>query len=537
MTATRRTVLKIGLAASTIAATAGSRRSWAQGAPPASKTLRAVMQADLRVFDPIWTTANITGYHGAMIYDTLFAVDAQFAPQPQMVGKWSLSDNKKLYTFELREGLGWHDGTPVTAADCVASLRRWAAVDAGGQAMMERVSDISKKDERTFIIALKERFGPLLDELAKPITRDCFMMREKDANTPPTEQVSANIGSGPFQWNRNEAKPGVQYVYDKNPKYVPRAEPPSGLAGGKVVKLERVIWENISDQQTAMAALQSGEIDFYEVPPIDLLGQLESDPNIKIDQFDKGGNIVILRMNFLHKPFSELKARQAILYLVNQEDFMKASFGNPKYYGTVDSIFGTHTPYVNDENTDWFRHGVDLAKAKQLFQESGYSGEPVIVLQATNFAYMSNSEQLIAAQLRKIRVDAQLAPSDWGGVVTRRAVQAPDSQGGWDIFVTGDSDYSHSDPIGLATFQANGTKGWYGWPKSDEFEALRAQWADTDTLDERKALARQMQKVFWDFVPTVLLGRYSQPVAYRSNVKGFIGMPEIIPFWNVEKTR
>ena len=360
-------------------------------------------------------------------------------------------------------------------------------------------------------------------------------MREKDAMKPATEQVSDNVGSGPFKWNAAEAKPGVQYVYDKNPNYKPRSEPPSGLAGGKVVKVERVIWENIGDQQTAMAALQSGEIDFYETPPTDLLGQLQSDPNIKVDVFDKGGNIVIMRMNFLHKPFSELKARQAMLYLVNQADMMKATFGDPKFYGTLDSIFGTHTPYVNDENTDWFKHGVDLDKARQLFKDSGYNGESCTVLQATNVAVMSNCEQLIAAQLKKVGVNATLAPSDWGGVVTRRAVKTPDDQGGWDIFVTWDSDYSHSDPIGLATFQANGDQAWYGWPKSDEFEALRAKWADAGSLDEQKALARQMQKVWWDFVPTLLLGRFLQPVAYRSNTKGWIGMPEIIPFWNVEK--
>jgi peptide/nickel transport system substrate-binding protein len=535
MSATRRTVLRSGLAAGAVAA-AWPRRSNAQSEPPPNKTLRAVMHADLRVFDPIWTTANISGYHGAMIYDMLFNVDEEFAPQPQMVGKWSLSEDKKLYTFELRDGLGWHDGMPVTAADCVASIRRWAQVDGGGQAIMERAKDISKKDDKTFIIALKEPFGPLIDQLAKPITSDCFIMREKDAEKPATEQVSANIGSGPFLWNAAEAKPGVRYVYDKNPKYMPRPEPASGLAGGHVVKLERVIWENISDQQTAMAALQTGEIDFYETPPTDLLGQLERDPNIKTDVFSKGGNIVIMRMNFLHKPFSEAKARQAMLYLVNQLDIMKATFGDPKYYAAVPSIFGSNTPYVNDENTEWFKHGVDLGKAQQLFKESGYNGEPVIVLQATNIAYMSNSEQLIAAQLKKIGVNAQLAPSDWGGVITRRAVKAPDNQGGWDIFVTSDSDYSHSDPIGLATFKANGDKAWYGWPKSDEFEALRAKWADAATLEERKALGRQMQQVFWDFVPTVLLGSFLRPVAYRSNTKGWIGMPEIVPFWNVEKT-
>jgi peptide/nickel transport system substrate-binding protein len=532
MNTTRRTVLKSGVAAGTLAAL--PRRSRAQAAPPANKTIRAVMEADLRVFDPVWTTADITSYHAAMIYDTLFSVDSELAPQPQMVSKWSVSDDKKLYTFELRDGLGWHDGTPVTAADCVASIRRWAVPDPGGQAMMERVRDISKKDDKTFIISLKEPFGPLLDQLAKPIR--CFMMREKDAMKPATEQVSANIGSGPFVWNATEAKPGVQYVYDRNTKYVPRPEPLSGAAGGHVVKIERVVWENIGDQQTAMAALQRGEIDFYETPPTDLLGQLQSDPNIKVDVLNEGGNIVIMRMNFLHKPFSELKARQAMLYLVNQNDMMKATFGDPKYYGSLDSIFGTHTPYVNDENTDWFRHGVDLDKARQLFKDSGYNGENVIVLQATNVAVMSNCEQLIAAQLKKIGVNATLAPSDWGGVVTRRSVKASDDQGRWDIFVTWDSDYSHSDVIGLPTFQASGDKAWYGWPKSDEFEALHAKWADAATLAEQKALARQMQKVWWDFVPTLLLGRFTQPVAYRANTKGWTHMPEMIPFWNVEKT-
>ena len=534
MPVSRRELIQTSLAAG--AAAGAPRALRAQTAASDARTLRAVMQADLRVFDPIWTTANITAYHGTMVYDTLFALDANFKPQPQMVGNWNLSDDKKTYTFELRDGLGWHDGTPVTAADCVASIRRWGDVDPGGQALIARAADISKKDDKTFVIALKQPFGLLLDELAKPVTRCCFVMREKDASKPATEQVSENIGSGPFIFNQALARPGASFTYDRNPKYVPRAEPSSGLAGGKVVKLDRVVWQNISDEQTAMAALQNGEIDFYETPPLDLIGQLQSDPNIKVDVLSKQGNIVILRMNWLHRPFSEQKARQALLYLVDQNAFMKASFGDPKWYRPVPSIFGNDTPMSNDENTDWFRHGVDLDKARQLFKESGYNGEPVEVLQATNFAYMSNSEQLIAAQLRKIGVNAQLAPSDWGGVVTRRANQGPIDKGGWDIFVTGDFDYSHSDPMGLSTLMANGLKSWYGWPSNDEYEALRNKWADADTLPERQQIARQMQRLAWDFVPTGLLGQYMSPVAYRSNVKGIIGMPEIIPFWNIEKT-
>ncbi len=534
MAVSRRSLVRATLVAG--ATVALPRIGRGQTAQPDARTLRVVMEGDLRVFDPIWTTANITSYHGTMIYDTLFSVDANFRPQPQMVGKWGLSDDKKTYTFELRDGLGWHDGTPVTAADCVASIRRWAEVDPGGQAIMARAADISKKDDKTFVIALKQPFGLLLDELAKPVPRCCFVMREKDAMKPATEQVSANIGSGPFVFNQALAKPGASFTYDKNPHYVPRGEPASGLAGGKVVKVDHVVWDNISDDQTAMAALQAGEIDFYEGPPLDLIATLEADPNITVDVLNKNGNIGIMRMNWLHAPFSDVRARQALLYLVDQNEFMKASFGDPKWYKPVASIFGNGTPMTNDANTGWIKHGVDLDKARQLFKEAGYNGETVVVLQATNRPFMSNSEQLITAQLKKIGVNAQLAPSDWGGVITRRANQGPDDKGGWDLFVTSDSDYSHSDPLGVSTLMANGLQSWYGWPSNDAYEALRTKWADADTLEERQKIAVQMQQLAWDFVPTIQLGQFVSPVAYRANVKGMIGMPEIIPFWNVEKT-
>src|SRR5262245_23279338 len=127
--------------------------------PARARTIRAVMQGDLRSLDPIWTTANITAYHGAMIYDTLFALDGDMRPQPQMVGKWGLSDDKLTYTFELRDGLKFSDGSAVTADDVVASIRRWAVRDGAGQHMMARVKDLSKKDDKTFVIAFKEPYG------------------------------------------------------------------------------------------------------------------------------------------------------------------------------------------------------------------------------------------------------------------------------------------------------------------------------------------------------------------------------------------
>lgn len=533
MAVTRRSILKTGLASGAVLSLPSVLK--AQSTPPAAKTLKAVKAGDLRVFDPIWTTANITGDHGAMIYDTLFALDSTFTPQPQMVGKWRASDDRKTYTFELRDGLGWHDGTPVTSADCVESIWRWGQNDPAGQAILARSGDIAKRDDETFVVTLKEPFPLLIDVMAKLSTPNLFIMREKDAKRPASEQVTANIGSGPFIFNQSLAKPGVSFTYDRNPKYVPRSEVPDGLAGAKVAKLERIIWENISDAQTAMSALQAGEVDYLERPPMDLLPVLESDPNIVVEILNKGGDDCYIRMNFLQKPFDNVKARQALLHLVDQQAFMAAAFGDEKYFRPLKSLFGSSTLASNDENTGWYRPGGNPEKAKELFKEAGYAGEKVVILQPTNSPWQDNASQFLAATLRKIGVNAELAPSDWGGVVTRRAKKDPVDQGGWSVFISLDSDYSHGDPVGTPFLLASGEKAWYGWPKNDEYEALRKQWLNTTSVDERKALAGKMQGLWWDFVGAINLGRRFSPVAYRKNVSGWIGMPEVIPMWNVQK--
>ena len=255
--------------------------------PSRARTIRAVMQGDLRSLDPIWTTANITAYHGAMIYDTLFALDAEQRTRPQMVGKFGVSDDKLTHTFELRDGLKFSDGSALTADDVVASIRRWAARDGGGQHMMQRVKDIAKKDDKTFVVALKEPYGLVTDLMAKTATPVLYIMRKKEAETDPNQQITEYIGSGPFSYNRDETRMGSRYVYDRNPHYAPRAEPASGMSGGKVAKVDRVIYENMPDSQTALQALKAAEIDFFEIPPIDLIDTLESDPNIKIEVLNK----------------------------------------------------------------------------------------------------------------------------------------------------------------------------------------------------------------------------------------------------------
>jgi len=529
----RRTIIKGGIATAALVAAPAIVRG--QTKPAAARTIRAVFHGDIPTYDPIWTTANMSAYHGGMVYDTLFGIDDKQQPQPQMVKKWGLADDKLTWTFELRDGLKWTDGTAVTTADIVPSLKRWAARDGGGQHMMQRVKDIAAKDDKTFTIQFKERYGLTLDVLAKTSTPICFMMRKKEAETDPMQKIEQVVGSGPFKLNLDETKPGTQYVYDRNPDYVPRSEPPSGIAGGKVVKVDRVVYINMPDGQTAVAALQAGEIDFYEIPPTDLLDQLESDKNIRVQVLNDLGQVGQIRLNFLHPPFDNEKARQAMLYIVKQDDFMKATFGNSKYAKSCPSYFGMGTPMENDANTDWYKGGQNFAKAKELLKEGGYDGRPVVLLQATNIPYMSNSAQVLAQEMRQAGMNVQVEAMDWSNVVTRRANKAPPDQGGWNIFITSSGGSAIGNPILLSAHAATGDKAWFGWPSDAKQEQLRNKWALAETLEERKAVGRELQANAWKFVPQLYYGQWIQPAAERVNIKGILPVAEIIPWWNVEK--
>jgi peptide/nickel transport system substrate-binding protein len=128
-------------------------------AAEASGTVKVVPEVDLKVLDPVWTTALITGTHALLVYDTLFAADRQQRVHPQMVEKYARDEDGLTWRFELRDGLGWHDGTAVTARDCVASIRRWAARSTSGKTMMERAERLDAVDHKSFLLKFKEPFG------------------------------------------------------------------------------------------------------------------------------------------------------------------------------------------------------------------------------------------------------------------------------------------------------------------------------------------------------------------------------------------
>lgn len=494
------------------------------------KTITAVMHSALRVLDPILTTAYITRNHGYMIYDTLVAMDEHFAVKPQMAD-WTVSDDHLTYSFTLRDGLKWHDGQPVTAADCVASLRRWGQRDTLGQLLMEKTASLEAKDDRTIVLTLKEPYGLVLQALGKPSSIVPFMMPKRVAETPADQPITDYTGSGPFRFVTEEFQPGVKAVYAKFADYVPRTEPASWAAGGKTVKVDRVEWVAMSDQQTAANALLTGEIDFYEQVPIDLLPLFEGNDEITVHIANTLGFQNIGRMNFLYPPFDNKKIRQAALYALTPKDFMDAMTGNPDYYQLCGSIYGCGTVLASEAGAVQ----PDIAKAKQLLQEAGYDGTPVVLMAPTDVPTVSIQPNVAAQSLRQAGFTVDMQAMDWQTLVTRRASQAPPKEGGWNLFFTNFVTSDMADPLSSFPLNGKGPKGgWFGWPTDPVAETLRGRFARSQDPAEQKAIAEELQKHVYDEVMYLPLGQYSVPTAWRNVLTGVLNGPAPY-FWNIEK--
>ena len=501
----------------------------------ADNTFRAVVHADLKNIDPIWTTAYITRNHGYMIWDTLFATDEKFEVQPQMAESATVSEDGKTYTIKLRSGFKWHDGSPVTPDDCIASIQRWGKRDGMGQQMMAVVESMEAVDDLTFTIKLKETWGLVLPALGKMSSNVPFMMPKRLAETDAFEQVPDSVGSGPYVFVKDEWVPGAKVVYVKNQAYVPRSEPASGAAGGKIVNFDRFEWHYIPDDQSKMNALINAEVDYWENPPADLVPVLQGAEGVKVLLADPYGSQGWMRINHLHPPFDNKLARQALQYVVNQETYLQAIVGTPDLYRVCPAMFMCDTPYGTDVGSDRLMMQ-DFDKAKAMLKEAGYGGEEIILMHPTDLPELNAATQVTAQLLRQAGINLNVQAMDWSTLTSRRAEKKSPADGGWNIFHTSWIAPDLVNPVANIGVSGGGVeKAWFGWPTDAEIESLRQSFARETNPAKQKQLASQVQERAMDTVTYIPIGQYLQYRAMRESVSGFLPAP--VPFfWNMEKS-
>ncbi len=511
----RRTLLR-GAAAASFAAAAP-----AVAQPARTATLRFVPQANLTALDPIWTSAIVTQMHGYHVYDTLYAVDGNQQARPQMAEGHTVSPDGRVWTIRLRQGLRFHDGEPVRAQDCAASLERWSKRDAFGQILAAVVDRWGATDDRTLEIRLKRPFPLLLDALAKPDANVPFIMPERLARTDASTQVAEVVGSGPYRFLRDEFVSGSRVVYAKNDAYVPRQEASDWASGGKVAHFPRIEWHILPDPATAAAALQSGEVDWLEQPLSDLIPTLQRNRNIAVDILNPAGLLSIMRLNHLQAPFNDVKTRQAVALSVDQPEYMQATLGSDRsVWRECRSLFPCGTPLGVEDLSEFNAPPRSLDRARAALQASGYKGEKVVIINPTDFPLIGPHGQITADRLRRIGMNVELADTDWGTVVQRRVRREPVDQGGWSIFHTYGSSLAYLNPGVSSLVKGPGASGWFGWYTSPRAEELVQAWLDAAEPERQRSLANEINKLAQDDVATIPLGQFFIRTAYRRSITG-----------------
>jgi peptide/nickel transport system substrate-binding protein len=491
--------------------------------PAQASTLRFVPQANLTALDPIWTSAIVTQIHGYHVYDTLYGVDGNQRPHPQMAEGHTLSDDKLTWRITLRPGLRFHDGEPVLARDAAVSLERWSKRDPFGQVLARVVERWGAPDDRTVEIKLSRPFPLLLDAIAKPDANVAFVMPERLARTDANTQISEVVGSGPYRFLANEFVAGSRAAYAKFDRYVPRDGTPDWTSGGKVANFERVEWHVMPDAATAVAALSNNEVDWVDQPLADLIPQLARNRGIKVDTLATAGFLSLMRLNHLHPPFDNPKVRRAVALAVNQPDYMGVTLGDdPSVWRECHSLFPCATPYGTENLSELNMPPRSLDRAKAALAESGYKGEKVVIINPTDFPLIGPHGQLTADVLKRIGMNVDLMESDWGTVVQRRASREPVEKGGWSIFHTYGSAMSYINPAVSSLVKGTGPTGWFGWYTSPEMEQMIETWLDAPDEAAQKRIADAVNKKAQDEVATVPLGQFFIRTAYRSNLTGFV---------------
>ncbi|MFE1599207.1 ABC transporter substrate-binding protein [Methylobacterium sp. ID0610] len=515
----RRDVLKLG---------AGALAYPAIARAAAETTLRFVPYADLALLDPIITTNYVTRTHALLVFDTLYGLDAQYRAHPQMVAGHAMEEDGRLWRLTLREGLLFHDGTPVLARDVVASLKRWAARDSFGGALFAAVDDIAAPSDRVVQFRMKRPFPLLPSALAKPTSYVPVIMPERLAATPPTSAVKEMVGSGPYRFVAEERVPGSLAVYQRFAGYRPREDGEASFtAGPRIAHFDRVEWRTMPDPSTAASALRAGEVDWIEQPNIDLVPQLARSRGVTVGVVEPAGLIGQIRFNHLQPPFDNPAICRAFLGAVDQTEMMDAVAGtDPAIQRGPAGIFTPGGPMASEAGMAVLTRPRDIARSKRELAAAGYRGEKVVLLAGADVPRINAVCEVMAEVCRRLDVNLDYVATDWGTVNQRILNPKPLDQGGWSLFGIFSGGLDQLSPAYHLATRGIGRAGIPSWLTDAPLESLRDAWFEAPDLPAQQAIAAKIQARALDVGAYIPCGRYVQPTAYRSNLTGMLtGLP------------
>ena len=491
---------------------AGLALPFLAGRAQAAGTLNLVLESEAVILDPHATTAAITRTFATHVFDTLFAMDGQGLIKPQMVEAWETSADGLTWNFRLREGLKFHDDAPVTSADVVASLERWAPRDSLGRMLWAAKSELVATDQRSFRLTLSRPFPLVLDVLGKPNAPLPVILPARLAAVPVETRIREIIGSGPFRFKAADWRPGNVMVLERFAGYIPRAEPADFLAGGKRVHLDAINLRVMPDQATGATALMAGEIDYMQYLPFDLLPRLERARGVRmqglggIHQFQGS-----FRVNHAAAPMDDPAVRRVLWRCADQANILTAIGVPPQFRSPAcPSFFMCDTPL--ESRAGAAEAGFDPAEARRMLAATSYRGQPLTFMTTAGGISQTAAQVMIQSmQQAGFVVTEQLM--DWGTLLARRARRE-----GWHMFSVYANGTDMFSPL-THFYVSNTCAEFPGWDCDRDQARLLTEFALASDGAERRRIANEIQAIAVRNVPAVMWGQFTIPAGYRDRVR------------------
>jgi peptide/nickel transport system substrate-binding protein len=524
----RRDLLKLATATISLGVPRVSRAE--RGRP-----LRFVPIVGLSLLDPTFAGIPHTRSHGYLVFDTLYGLDESFVAHPQMVEGHVEENDGTVWRLTLREGLRFHDGTPVLSRDAVASIRRCALRESFCQALVAATDELDAPDDRTIRFRLKRPFPHLPAALAGLGTITPVIMPERLAKADPSLPITEMIGSGPFRFVAADFVMGERSVYTRFDGYVPRPDGVSSYTSGpKRAHIERVEWLTMDDAATATSALRRGEVDWLQAVGSDQVPLLAQDAAVTTAVTEPAGSIGIMRFNHLHPPFDNPRVRRALLGAIDQADAMNAVAGTDRrFWRDKVGLFHYGTPLANDAGIEVLSGPRDYARVKRELADAGYGGERIVVLGTSGTGYIPLLTQVGADTLRRAGMNVDLQLSDYATMARRMLKPDSPDKGGWNVYFSiAEGAFTHT-PATNEYIRGDGKSGAPGWPSSPQFERLRQAWLATGDVAEQKRIGVDAQRQLWLDVPYIPMGQWLRVTAHRRDL---VGAPKgFAAFYNVRR--
>ncbi|WP_368653862.1 ABC transporter substrate-binding protein [Ornithinibacillus sp. 4-3] len=466
--------------------------------------------------DPHLTVNDATRDISAHIFEALLTLDTSLEVQPMLAESYELSDDRKMITFNLRQGVKFHNGEEMTADDVIASMERWKTLSSQAETYLEEMT-FEKEDDYTVIAHIP---NPTIQDLyiLADTAQFAAIMPEEIIENASIEGVEDMIGTGPYkfvEWKTDN------YIHvEKFDDYQSRSEEPNGMSGQKNAYLDDIYFHLITDPSTRIAGLQSGDYDIAsDIPPDSALNFLNDDNFQTAVDFS---SFTPINFNKKEGVFKDKKIRQAANAAINVEDLLEAAYVNEEFYELDHAL-------VKKEQTGWYSdvgsdvyNTYDPELAKELLDEAGYDGEEVVIITSREYANYYNMSVVVKEQLEAVGMKVKLDVTDWASVSQKR--EDPEK---FDIF------FNRFMIRPLPTQYLFMSNEWFGWTDSEELEELSEKILYADSLEEAQSYTDELHEVYWDYIPILKPGNTALITTYTKNVKGFDYMSNPI-LWNVQ---